>query len=63
MVGIIIAIIVLIIVFGVLIYARRRGAGGIVLLSHLRCPKCASEFDYAYVPGMSFTSVRLSILN
>jgi len=59
MLGIIIAIVILIIIYGVFIYARRRGPGGIVQLSHLKCTKCSSEFDYAYIPGMSFTSIRL----
>jgi hypothetical protein len=31
----------------------------IVQLSHLKCKKCGVEFDYAYVPGASFTSIRL----
>lgn len=28
-------------------------------LSHLKCKKCGVEFDYAYLPGGSFTSIRL----
>jgi hypothetical protein len=27
--------------------------------SHLRCPKCEKEFDFDYVPGASFTALRL----
>jgi hypothetical protein len=26
---------------------------------HLRCPKCGGEFDYEFVPGASFTALRL----
>jgi hypothetical protein len=26
---------------------------------HLTCPKCGGEFDYEYVPGASFTALRL----
>ena len=32
---------------------------GIIQLSHLKCKKCGTEFDYAWIPGISFTSVRL----
>ena len=44
-----------------LILARGRQVGtkGIVQRSHLRCPKCQQEFDYDWVPGASFTAVRL----
>ncbi|HEV2448975.1 MAG TPA: hypothetical protein VGU43_01020, partial [Thermoplasmata archaeon] len=38
---------------------RRLGTHGLVQRSHLRCPKCQQEFDYDWVPGASFTSVRL----
>lgn len=27
-------------------------------LSHLVCEKCGGQFDYAWVPGMSLTSIR-----
>ena len=39
----------------------RRGVRvpGLVNLSHLKCGKCGVEFDYRWVPGTSFTSVRL----
>jgi hypothetical protein len=26
---------------------------------HLKCPKCGGEFDYEFVPGASFTAIRL----
>jgi hypothetical protein len=58
-IGLIIEIVVLIAVLVFLFSARSGDAGGAVQLSHLKCPKCASEFDYAFVPGASFTSVRL----
>ena len=58
-IGIIVGVAILVIVIAVLLVGQRRGAGGVVQLSHLKCPKCGSEFDYAYVPGASFTSVRL----
>jgi len=59
MVGIIIggAIIVVVVVF--MAISRGRVAGGVIQLSHLDCPKCSGEFDYAFLPGGSFTSVRL----
>lgn len=31
----------------------------IIQVSHLRCRDCGVEFDYAYLPGGSFTSIRL----
>jgi hypothetical protein len=31
-------------------------------LSHLVCPHCELEFDYAWLPGASFTSIRLGPL-
>jgi hypothetical protein len=43
------------------IYARnkRLGTPGIMSRSRLTCPKCHETFDYDYVPGVSFTTVRL----
>lgn len=57
--GIIIGAVVIII--AVVLMQRSRGStiNGPVQLSHLKCPKCNAEFDYAYLPGASFTSVRL----
>lgn len=49
---------VLIYVLGVVL-GRRVGTKGIVQRSHLRCPKCEQEFDYDWIPGASFTAVRL----
>lgn len=31
----------------------------IIKISHLRCPKCGYKFYYKWLPGASFTSVRL----
>lgn len=31
----------------------------VIQLSHLKCKKCGGEFDYAYLPGGSLTSIRL----
>jgi hypothetical protein len=31
----------------------------IIQVSHLKCKKCGVGFDYAYLPGGSFTSIRL----
>ena len=47
-------------VTGVVIFFRRsKKRGGIVHLSHLRCPVCGREFDYAWIPGVSLTAIRL----
>jgi predicted RNA-binding Zn-ribbon protein involved in translation (DUF1610 family) len=31
----------------------------IIQVAHLKCKKCGVEFDYAYLPGGSLTSIRL----
>ena len=56
-IGIAIVILVIIIVF--MARSRRGAVAGPVQLSHLKCTKCNSEFDYAFLPGGSFTSIRL----
>ncbi len=38
---------------------RARWPKSWVRLSHLQCPKCGAGFDYAWVPGVSFTAIRL----
>ena len=58
MIGIYIAAVVLIIIIVAMLLTRRGAIAGVVQLSHLRCPKCGSEFDYAFLPGISFTSIR-----
>jgi hypothetical protein len=32
---------------------------GLTWTRHLKCPKCGGEFDYEFVPGASFTAIRL----
>jgi hypothetical protein len=58
MYGFIIAAAVIVIVILVMVFARR-GVKGLTLMSHLQCPKCGGEFDYVYIPGISFTSIRM----
>ena len=47
--------------FIVFMYTMTRGphSPAMLQLSHLRCEKCGTEFDYAWLPGVSFTSMRL----
>ena len=52
----IIAALVTLIIFAL---SRSANLAGIVQLSHLKCKKCGTEFDYAWFPGVSFTSARL----
>ena len=59
MVGVIVAVVVLGVIIIYLALARRSAVKGPIQLSHLKCPKCNVEFDYAYLPGASFTSIRL----
>ena len=47
---------VILVIFGLMRGARWAGIG---CVSHLKCEKCGTEFDYAWIPGISFTSVRL----
>jgi hypothetical protein len=55
-VGIIIAVIIAVVAIVFLLVPR---LSRIVQLSHLKCVKCGAEFDYAWIPGGSFTAVRL----
>jgi hypothetical protein len=59
LIGIIVAVVILAVVMVLMLRARKGTVGGPVMLSHLKCPKCNTEFDYAYLPGASFTSLRL----
>jgi transcription elongation factor Elf1 len=34
-------------------------SGGLVMLSHLQCRNCGRQFDYAWIPGMSLSAIRL----
>jgi hypothetical protein len=54
-------VIVLLLAFYAWTYRRNRalGSAGLVSRSRLTCPKCGGTFDYEYVPGASFTAVRL----
>jgi len=38
---------------------RRLGTPGLVQRSRLTCSHCQKEFDYDFVPGASFTALRL----
>ena len=49
-------LLVVLVVFVLTRWARRAGIG---CVSHLKCEKCGTEFDYAWIPGISFTSVSL----
>jgi hypothetical protein len=55
------AVVVLLVAFYVWVYLRNRAARspGIVTRSRLTCPKCRRTFDYDYIPGASFSTVRL----
>jgi len=58
-VGIIIAVIIAAIA---IIFVLAPRLSGIVQLSHVKCNKCGTEFDYAWIPGVTFTSIRLVTL-
>jgi DNA-directed RNA polymerase subunit RPC12/RpoP len=59
-VGIIIIVIIVVIAILVVFAPRMMARSSrIVPLSHLKCTKCGTEFDYAWIPFVSFTSIRL----
>jgi len=58
-VGVVAVVIAVVLYALVLRQGRRAGTTGLVQRSHLTCPKCHREFDYDWVPGGSFTAVRL----
>jgi hypothetical protein len=58
--GIIIAVVIVaVVILFALARTRMARSSGIVQLSHLKCKKCGTEFDYAWIPAASLTSVRL----
>lgn len=56
---IIIVIIVAAAILVVTVPRRMARSSRIAPLSHLKCTKCGAEFDYAWIPLASLTSVRL----
>ena len=58
MLGVVIGLLA-IIIFLIIARSRRKPVSEIIQLSHLKCRKCNAEFDYAWIPGGSLTSVRL----
>ncbi len=59
MIGLVIGVVILVIVIVLMLFGQRRRVSGLIQLSHLKCPKCGSEFDYSFLPSASFTSIRL----
>jgi len=63
--GVVAFIVPVIVLVGILVFMllNRRSLKVIppTQLSHLVCSHCGFEFDYAWVPGASFTSIRLGI--
>jgi len=55
------ALLVVLVLFYLRAYRRNRALGtpGLVSRARLVCPKCGGTFDYDFVPGASFTAVRL----
>jgi hypothetical protein len=54
--AVIVPVLAVLFIFILTRWARSASVG---FLSHLKCEKCGTEFDYAWIPGVSFTSVRL----
>jgi hypothetical protein len=59
--GVAIVVVVALVLFYIRAYRRNRalGTAGIVSRVRLTCPKCEKTFDFDFVPGASFTSLRL----
>lgn len=53
------AIIVAVVILFIVARTKAGPKSGIVQLSHLNCRKCGAQFDYAWIPGGSLTSIRL----
>ena len=54
--GVVISILTLILIVRFL--RRNQLSRDIPFLSHLICPKCLNQFDYAWIPFMSLTAIR-----
>ena len=55
-----ILIVVAVVLWAIILWrGHRLGTRGVVQRSRLTCPKCHRVFDYDWIPGASFTSVRL----
>lgn len=59
--GVTLALTVFLVAYYLWVYARNRelGTPGIVSRTRLTCSKCGQSFDYDFIPGASFTAVRL----
>ena len=59
----VVTLLLIALIVGLIIFMRINRKGNKVIsptkLSHIVCPKCGLEFDYAWIPGASFTDVRL----
>jgi hypothetical protein len=60
-IGVAVALILFLVLFYLWIYLRNRSLGspGLVSRSRLTCPKCHRTFDFQFIPGASFTAIRL----
>ncbi|MGI0156755.1 MAG: hypothetical protein ACREDE_11580 [Thermoplasmata archaeon] len=59
--GIALVVAIVVLVFYLREWQRNRvlGTPGIRSRSRLTCPHCNQTFEYDYIPGVSFTAVRL----
>jgi len=55
----VVGIALLAVIVAVIIYLVFPRVGGLHYTSRLTCPKCGKQFDYAWLPGGSFSAVRL----
>jgi len=54
-----IAVPIVVVVVAVIVYLIFPRVRGLHYTSGLTCPKCGKKFDYDWVPGGSFSAVRL----
>jgi DNA-directed RNA polymerase subunit RPC12/RpoP len=54
-----VAVPIAVVVVAVIVYLIFPRVRGLHYTSRLTCPKCGKQFDYEWVPGGSFSAVRL----
>jgi hypothetical protein len=54
-----IIVVIVVVAFAVMLYLVFPRIRGLHYTSRLTCPKCQKQFDYNWVPGGSFSAIRL----
>ena len=59
MTDILFVLVTVMLMIAIILIIRVAGAVTVVQLSHLVWSRCGRQFDYAWIPGMSLTFIRL----